>query len=101
MDIGVVKKFLTDSSIVYLNKDQMLYKSGATDNFVYIVLFGRLMMQVPNNADTDDMSNQTSFNLGRVNIGWTIGEEVLFDRQLQLRNESCYSETESWVLGKN
>ena len=41
--------------------------------------------------------------LGRVNIGWTIGEEVLFefDKKNQIRQESCYSETESCLLGIN
>jgi len=68
-----------------------LYKSGATDNFVYFILFGRLVLHF----EEDEQE------LGRVNIGWTIGEEVLFDRNMQLRNETCYSETESCLLGVN
>ena len=41
--------------------------------------------------------------LGRVNIGWTIGEEILFEfnQKANLRQESCYSETESCLLGIN
>ena len=40
-------------------------------------------------------------NVGYANIGWTLGEEVLFDRNLQLRLETCYAETESCLLGIN
>lgn len=36
-----------------------------------------------------------------MNIGWTLGEEVLFDRNLQVRQETCYAETESCLLGIN
>jgi len=39
--------------------------------------------------------------LGRVNIGWTIGEEILFSIEKTMRSESCYSETESCLLGIN
>ena len=94
-EIETVKKLLTESSIVYLNKDQLLYRFGNNDNFVYFILFGRLMLQVPGGKETllnvdprtnldnaDNISNQTTFTLGQVNIGWTVGEEVLFDRHL-------------------
>jgi hypothetical protein len=30
-----------------------------------------------------DSSQET--NIGRVNIGWTLGEEILFDKNLQIR----------------
>ena len=57
---------------------------------MYFVLFGRLVLQVP---------GDTPYHLGRVNIGWSVGEEVLFDPTLQIRQESCFSETESCLLG--
>ena len=38
---------LTESSVVYLQADQLLYKSGSQDNFVYFVLFGWLNLSVP------------------------------------------------------
>ena len=44
-DIETLKEFLIESSVVYLNKDQILYRSGYNDNFVYFVLFGRLILQ--------------------------------------------------------
>ena len=48
-----------------------------------------------------DGLSATSTSLGNVNIGWTIGEEILFDRNMQIRPESCYAETESCLLGMN
>ena len=42
-----------------------------------------------------------STNLGNVNVGWTLGEEVLFDVNMQTRQETCYAETESCLLGIN
>ena len=39
--------------------------------------------------------------IGRVNIGWTIGEEILFDRNLQIRQEMAVAETESCLIGIN
>ena len=39
--------------------------------------------------------------LGKVSIGWTLGEEVLFSHQLENRTESCHAETESCLLGIN
>jgi hypothetical protein len=62
---------------------------------VYFVLFGRLNLVVPGNRE--------NIELGRVNIGWSIGEEILFefDKQNNVRMESCYSETESCLLGIN
>jgi hypothetical protein len=30
----------------------------------------------------DNISQQLNYNLGQVNIGWSVGEEVLFDRSL-------------------
>ena len=47
------------------------------------------------------MGNQQNQHLGRVNIGWTLGEEILFTMNKQMRMESCYSETESCLLGIN
>ena len=31
--------------------------------------------------------------LGKVNLGWTVGEEILFDRNLQIRRETVTAET--------
>jgi hypothetical protein len=37
--------------------------------------------------------------LGRANIGWTVGEEVLYDKNMQKRLETCVASTESCLLG--
>lgn len=40
--------------------------------------------------------------MGRVNIGWTIGEELLFDNNKKaMRQETCFAETECCLLGIN
>jgi hypothetical protein len=46
-----------------------------------------------------DTSNSTQLTLGRVNIGWTVGEEVLFDKNLQIRQEICVATVDSCLLG--
>lgn len=93
LDLDTLKAVLQDSSIIYLNKDQVLYRNGSQDNFVYFVLFGKLALLLPPNGPGGVMasqeiaaqSNNSQITLGRVNIGWTVGEEVLFDKNLQIR----------------
>ena len=41
----------------------------------------------------------TQVSLGKANIGWTLGEEVLYDKQMQIRQESCIAMVESCLLG--
>ena len=56
------------------------------------MLFGRLNLTVPGgretlislqegtaNVDLTDYTKKENHTLGRVSIGWTLGEEVLFD----------------------
>jgi len=47
LDLDTLKQLLTESSVIYLNKDQILYRAGSSDQFVYFVLFGRLSLLVP------------------------------------------------------
>ena len=47
LDIDTLKNILSESSIIYLNKDQVLYRNGSQDNFVYFVLFGKLALLLP------------------------------------------------------
>lgn len=58
------------------------------------MLFGTLNLSVPQSHSHDNCV------LGRVNIGWTIGEEVLFDHSTT-RSETCFSENEACLLGVN
>jgi len=52
------------------------------------------------NADVTDFSDQKNYTLGRVSIGWSIGEDVLFNNKKQAnRKENCFAETESCLLG--
>jgi CRP-like cAMP-binding protein len=113
LDIDTLKNILSESSIIYLNKDQVLYRNGSQDNFVYFVLFGKLALLLPTSTtpgatpfsldasiDTPGPSEGGSqITLGRVNIGWTIGEEVLFDKNLQIRQEICAATVDSCLLG--
>jgi len=99
-EIDTLKRLLIESSVVYLMKDQLLYRFGNQDNFVYFVLFGRLSLVVPGGRDAlskihankrmnsdilETYSQQSNTFLGRVNIGWTIGEEILFSSERIMR----------------
>lgn len=102
LDIDTLKNILSESSIIYLNKDQVLYRNGSQDNFVYFVLFGKLGLVLPSldaSADSQAPVGPNAVTLGRVNIGWTVGEEVLFDRNLQIRQEICLASVDSCLLG--
>lgn len=61
---------------------------------MYFILFGRLSLVVPGGSETlnlfgqkkklqqqdlDTISQKPNALLGRINIGWSIGEEILFE----------------------
>lgn len=50
-ELDTLKKLLVESSVVYLNKEQILFKEGSQDNFVYFVLFGWLIFTVSNHSN--------------------------------------------------
>ena len=50
-EVDTLKQLLTDSSVVYLSPEQLLYKANTQDNFVYFVLFGWLSLVNPSNSD--------------------------------------------------
>ena len=61
---------------------------------MYIILFGKLKLE-------DENKNQIGTYL---NIGWTVGEEILFKNTKKpglkmIRNDNCSAVTESCVLG--
>lgn len=64
-----VKTILQFGSIVYLKKGQVLYAPGFNDSIFYVVLFGKCKLMDPK---SERQVGQT------LNIGWTIGEEILF-----------------------
>ena len=69
----------------------MLYAPGFNDSIFYIVLFGKCKMMTENERV-----------IGKpLNIGWTIGEEILFkvDSKTPKRKEVCKAYIESCVLG--
>lgn len=74
LQLATLQTLLHESSVIYLEADQKLYTKGTSDQFIYIVLFGRLAVV------TAQSGIETI--LGKVNLGWTIGEEILFDRNL-------------------
>ena len=47
-----LKQLLVESSVVYLTKNQILYRFGSQDNFIYFVLFGRIVLTVPGGQQT-------------------------------------------------
>ena len=52
-----------------------------------------------NNDIFETMSAKDNEQLGYVSVGYTLGEEILFTVDKQIRKESCFSETESCLLG--
>ena len=48
IEVETLKTLLLESSVIYLSVGQTLYRYGAQDSFVYIILFGKLLLQVPN-----------------------------------------------------
>ena len=91
----------------------MLYKAGSQDSFVYFVLFGWIQVSTPSptgNAqqsgdlqkpDNTQSASDNSQVLGHVSIGWTLGEEVLFSKDVQSRRETSFAVAESCLLGIN
>ena len=47
------------------------------------------------------MSGANEHLLGRINIGWTLGEEILFDKNLQIRQERAVADSECCLIGLN
>ena len=93
-NLDVVKTILNFSQIIYLKKGQTLYQQGFNDRYLYVILFGKLRLS---QAENDAPIGQP------LNIGWTVGEEILFksDRKANggQRTERCRSLCESCVLG--
>ena len=68
-NLDVVKTILNFSQIIYLSKSQVLYEPGFNDRYLYVVLFGKLRLSL---SETDEPIGKP------LNIGWTVGEEILF-----------------------
>ena len=60
LEIITLKDLLAESSIVYLQTDQVLYKMNNQDDFVYFVLFGwvRLCTSTQNRQLNTDLLEQ-------------------------------------------
>ena len=99
MAMDTVKLVLQFSNIIFLNKDQTLYTPGFNDSFFYIVLYGKLRVYRPSAESTSAKHLEP---IGQVmNIGWTIGEEILFktaEGHKPIRRDSCKAKTECCVL---
>ena len=53
IEIDTLKQLLLESSVIYLSVNQTLYRYGSQDNFVYIILFGKLLLQVPDRRQSN------------------------------------------------
>ena len=98
MNIETVKTFLSYSTIIYLNKGQTLYSPGFNDSYFYVVLFGKCRILRPGLHSPRQMEPVGQ----ELNLGWTIGEEILFkaiDGKKMSRRETCKSLCDSCVLG--
>jgi len=76
-----------NGSLIQLNDTQVLYKEGAGDCLVYIVLCGRLIVYT-----------QYGDVLSVVRAGECVGEEAFMSSQWNYRKESCVSDGVSYLL---
>lgn len=61
VEVETLKMLLLESSVIYLSVGQTLYRYGAVDSFVYIILFGKLSLQAPDPSRlADSRSNPAS-----------------------------------------
>lgn len=67
-----------------MKKNQLLYKEEDENLLTYIPLYGSLKLY-----------SKKKGQLGRVFLGWTLGEETICDKNFVCRIESCFAETES------
>lgn len=98
LDVETVKIFLQYSIIVYLDKDQTLYMPGFNDSFFYVILFGKCQTY----THRESKSGQLRTKGQELNIGWTLGEEILFksmEGKKPARRDSCKATCDSCVLG--
>ena len=88
-----------ESSIIQLVENQVLYKIGQADMNIYFVLFGSIALnkQIDRNNSLDQ--HQSSKTIGKVHLGSTLGEEILFDINLQVRREEAVCERDSCLIG--
>lgn len=66
IEVETLKLLLLESSVIYLSVGQTLYRQGIQDSFVYIILFGKLLLQVSGspaaNLRSFNASNKGSFH---------------------------------------
>lgn len=95
LSIDDVQRLLAASNVLYLQQGQILYRKNVEDPFVYIILFGTL--RLADVVNEEELATRHIF--GKVNIGWTLGEEILFDRTRQTRAEMVFAEDDCCLLG--
>lgn len=96
--MDVLRNLLQAASIISLDKGQTLYTFMQTDNMIYFVLFGRIFIYTTSD-ESDPQNASKNIALGRVTMGWTLGEEVLYDQALQVRCEQAVADKDSCVIG--
>jgi hypothetical protein len=75
MHVDTLKRLLRESQIISLVVGQTLYEIDSEDKMVYFVLFGKVALY------QDHVEHQRRL-IGKVSLGWTLGEEVLFDSKM-------------------
>lgn len=69
----------------------MLYRKGQSDPTVYFVIFGKIKLL--------SGASSSSGVLGCVTLGWTLGEELLFDSRMQVRPEHAVCTKAACLVG--
>lgn len=75
------------SSIVFLKRNQILYKEEDEEKTLFIILYGRV-----------GLCSRRVGALGKAFLGWTVGEESYVDKTFLCRIENCYADAETAMI---
>ena len=81
-----MKQLLTQASVISLREGQVLYTFLQEDFMIYFMLFGQVNLYTTSD-ESDPQNPEKNVLLGKLTLGWTLGEEVLFNSSLQIRTE--------------
>jgi signal-transduction protein with cAMP-binding, CBS, and nucleotidyltransferase domain len=86
-----LKRLLRESAVVSLVVGQTLYDFDQNDKNVYFVLFGKVSLYSRQQGE--------SRLIGKVSLGWTLGEEILYNSSMKKRQEQAVCTKEACLIG--
>ena len=80
------RRIMQEGMILFLEKNQLLYRLGKEEFCFYIIVFGSVVLAY---RDAEVL---------QVSVGGIVGEETLFEEDYETRREDCYAGEEAAVL---